>query len=68
MATTFERNNIPSVLVDSNSGRGIEKAIQKIEQILKEDIQIQANKGRIGRKIRAMVIGIPNVRKIFFYK
>ena len=64
----FERNNIPSVLVDSNSGRGIEKAIQKIEQILKEDIQIQANKGRIGRKIRAMVIGIPNVRKIFFYK
>ena len=64
----FENKNIPAVLVDSNSGKGNEKCIKKIEEVVKEDLQLQANKGRIGRKIRAMVVGIPNVRKIFIHK
>ena len=63
----FENKKIPAVLVDSNSGKGIEKCIKKIEEIVKETMQMQVDKGRIGRKIRAMVIGIPNVRKIFIY-
>ena len=40
--------------------------IRKIEDIMKDELQIQANKGRIGRKIRAMVLGIPNVGKSSF--
>ena len=64
----FKNKKIPAIIVDSNSGKGIEKAIQKIEEILKDEIQIQTQKGRIGRKIRAMVVGIPNVRKIIIYK
>ena len=63
----FENKKIPAVLVDTNSGKGIEKCIKKIEEIVKETMQMQVDKGRIGRKIRAMVIGIPNVRKIFIY-
>ena len=62
----FEKKGIPSVLTDSNSGKGIEQCIRKIEAVMSEEIQIQANRGRIGRKIRAMILGIPNVGKSSF--
>ena len=62
----FESKNIPAVLVDSNSGRGIENVIKKIEKIMDEEKEKQAQKGRIGRKIRAMILGIPNVGKSSF--
>ena len=62
----FEKQGIPAVLTDSNSGKGIQDCIKKVEQIMGEDLKLQAEKGRIGRKIRAMVIGIPNVGKSSF--
>ncbi len=62
----FEKNGIPAVATDSNTGRGIDQCIRKIENIMNEDLQTQANKGRIGRKIRAMILGIPNVGKSSF--
>ena len=30
----FEKQNIPAVLIDSNSGKGIEKFIKKIEEMM----------------------------------
>ena len=62
----FESKNIPAVLVDSNSGRGIDNCIRKIEEIMKVDLQMEAERGRTGRKIRAMILGIPNVGKSSF--
>ena len=62
----FESKNIPAVLVDSNTGRGIDNVIRKIEKIMDEEKEIQAKKGRVGRKIRAMILGIPNVGKSSF--
>ncbi len=62
----FENQNIPAVLVDSNSGKGIDKFIKKIEQVMQTMLKEQATKGRIGRKIRAMILGIPNVGKSSF--
>lgn len=62
----FEKKGIPAVLTDSNSGKGIDQCIRKIENIMNTDIQAQADKGRIGRKIRAMMLGIPNVGKSSF--
>ena len=64
----FKKKNIPAVLVDSNSGRGIDECIRQIEKIMQIDLDAHAEKGRTGRKIRAMVLGIPNVRKIIIYK
>ena len=63
----FENKGIPAVLVDSNSGKGIENFKKKIEKVMEEEQEKQKEKGRVGRKIRAMILGIPNVRKIFFY-
>ncbi len=62
----FEKRGIPAVLIDSNSGKGIEPCIRKIEEIMNLDLQQHADKGRIGRKIRAMILGIPNVGKSSF--
>ncbi len=62
----FERMEIPAVLVDSNSGKGITEAIKKIEQIYEGNEEKFLNKGRIGKSIRVMIVGIPNVGKSSF--
>lgn len=62
----FTNNNIPAVLVDSNSGRGIDDCIKQIEKIMQIELNAQAEKGRTGRKIRAIILGIPNVGKSSF--
>lgn len=62
----FEKQNIPAVLVDSNSGKGIQEAIRKIENVYKEKQEKYGAKGRIGKAIRVMILGIPNVGKSSF--
>ena len=62
----FKNKNIPAVLTDCNTGKGIEECVRKIEKIMEEELKGQAEKGRIGRKIKAMVLGIPNVGKSSF--
>ena len=64
--TKFEQKQIPAVLVDSNSGKGIPEVIKKIEKIYAEGEEKFSNKGRIGKSIRVMVLGIPNVGKSSF--
>ena len=62
----FENKGIPAVLTDSNSGKGIEDVIRQIEKIMAEELEKKAVKGRVGSKIKAMIIGIPNVGKSSF--
>ncbi|MBO6232599.1 MAG: ribosome biogenesis GTPase YlqF [Clostridia bacterium] len=62
----FEHKNIPVCLVDSNSGKGIEQVIRQIEKMMQAEQERLAEKGRIGRKIRVMIVGIPNVGKSSF--
>ena len=62
----FKQNGLESVLVNSNSGEGINQAIKKIDEIYKRAQERYQNKGRIGKAIRVMVIGIPNVGKSSF--
>lgn len=62
----FKSKGIPVVLTDSNSGKGINETIREIEKVNDEDKLAYANKGRIGKSIRVMVLGIPNVGKSSF--
>ena len=62
----FESKNIPVCLVDSNSGKGIDQVIRQIEKMMQIEMDKLAEKGRIGRKIRVMIVGIPNVGKSSF--
>ena len=59
----FKRKNITAVIVDSNSGKGIDKSIKAIKDIMNDELQKQIAKGKIGKIIRIMIIGIPNVGK-----
>ena len=62
----FKENGIEAVLVNSNSGEGINKAINKIEEVYSNGKNQYEAKGRIGKAIRVMILGIPNVGKSSF--
>lgn len=62
----FKSNNIEAVLVNSNSGEGINRAINKIEDVYNDGRNQYESKGRVGKSIRVMVLGIPNVGKSSF--
>ena len=57
---------IPAVITDANSGKGIKDVIKQAELIMKDELDKREEKGRIGRKIRIMILGIPNVGKSSF--
>lgn len=56
----------PTLLTDSNSGKGIDKVTKKIDEIMEEEKQRQAARGRVNKTIRVMILGIPNVGKSSF--
>ncbi len=62
----FKKKEISAVLTDSNSGKGINEIIREIEKVNCEDKEMYANKGRVGKSIRVMVLGVPNVGKSSF--
>ena len=55
-----------AVLTNSNTGRGTEEVIRQIQKIMTDDLKKMAEKGRTGRKISIMIVGIPNVGKSSF--
>ena len=59
----FKNKNVKAVIVDSNSGKGIEQSIKAIKEIMNDELQKQIAKGKIGKTIRIMILGIPNVGK-----
>ena len=54
------------VLANSNTGKGVDEVIRQIQKAMQNEIDEYKEKGRIGRKIRVMVVGIPNVGKSSF--
>lgn len=62
----YKKQGIVAILTDSNSGKGVPETIRQIEKIMKEDKETFSNKGRVGRSIRVMIVGIPNVGKSSF--
>ena len=52
-----------AISVDCINGIGIAKIEPAVRKILAEKIKAYENKGMVGRKLRAMVVGIPNVGK-----
>lgn len=59
----FQSKGISVVLTDANTGRGMEQILRELEKMMEEELKILAQKGRTGRRIRAMILGIPNVGK-----
>ena len=62
----YKKNGIIAIKVDANQGKGIQEVAQNIEKVMQNELEQIAKKGRIGKKIRVMVLGIPNVGKSSF--
>ena len=62
----FQQEGNTVVLTDSNSGRGTQEVVRQVQKIMEEELNRYAEKGRKGRKIRTMIVGIPNVGKSSF--
>lgn len=59
----LKKNGVAAIAMDSNHKKGLDQ-LWKVSQELCSDIIDRANaKGRIGRPIRAMVVGVPNTGK-----
>ena len=64
----LKKEGIIAVLVDSNLGTGVNKVQKQIENIMKEELERQAAKGRIGKNIRIMVLRNTKCRQVFTYQ
>lgn len=65
-ATWFLSAGHPVIKTDSQSGKGVKDFGQKVRFVLKELIAAREEKGQVGKPIRAMIVGIPNVGKSSF--
>ncbi len=59
----YKKKDQLCIAVDCVSGKGMEKLMPAIRTLLAEKLERYAAKGMSGRKLRAMVVGIPNVGK-----
>ncbi|MEF9983604.1 MAG: ribosome biogenesis GTPase YlqF [Oscillospiraceae bacterium] len=62
----YQSYNVPTLAVDCKSGRGINKVVPTIREVIKPKIERLAQKGIFTRPIRMMIVGIPNVGKSYF--
>lgn len=62
----YKRKNILAIATDCKSGRGVNKFLPALKQLLGAEIEKWNAKGMTGRPIRIMIVGIPNVGKSSF--
>ncbi|MBE6646187.1 MAG: ribosome biogenesis GTPase YlqF [Ruminococcaceae bacterium] len=59
----YSSDSSACILVDCLTGEGLNKILPAIKMLLKEKIERYESKGMTGRRLFAMVLGIPNVGK-----
>lgn len=64
----FKSKGQVAILADCNIGKGINEVLRAVEKLKQKDLEIYAQKGRTGKKIRIMVLRNTKCWKIFFYK
>lgn len=60
---SFKRKGERVVVIDSTSGLGIDRLADAVREIMSEKLERYHLKGMDGRKLKAMIVGIPNVGK-----
>lgn len=59
----YSRQEIPSLLINSNDQRDIQKVFKLTQDLMSDKRQRDQDKGIISRPTRVMIVGIPNVGK-----
>lgn len=62
----FKAKGYTILCTDSKTGKGIKEFSATIQEALKDQIARWREKGQVGRKVRVMVVGVPNVGKSTF--
>ena len=62
----YKNSGIPAIPVDCKTGKGINGFKDKIKEVLADKLIQFAEKGMVGKPLRVMVVGIPNVGKSSF--
>ena len=62
----YAKQNIPAIAVDCRTGKGLDKFKTVVKETLKDKLEYYKSKGMVGRGLRTMVVGIPNVGKSSF--
>ena len=62
----FKAKGFAVLETDANSGKGVGQFAPAVRALLKEQIAAWTAKGQVGRQVRAMVVGVPNVGKSTF--
>lgn len=62
----FKAQGQAAIAVDSKLGKGVNQLAAAARQALREQLEVWRQKGQVGRPIRAMVVGVPNVGKSTF--
>ena len=64
--TYYRKKGIPAMACDCRSGRGVKNLLPAVREVLADKIAAWNEKGMVGRPIRMMIVGIPNVGKSTF--
>lgn len=59
----YKTDGISALAVDCKAGKNINRVIPTLRETLKDVIAARESKGMVGRPIRIMVVGVPNVGK-----
>ena len=57
----FKNQGIIAIPTDSNLGKGTKETLKAVQNLMQEEMEKVASKGRINKNIRIMICGIPNV-------
>lgn len=61
--TYFSNKGLKAIKIDAISGKGVNKILPILKELLKDKIEKEKSRGRKERPIRTMILGIPNVGK-----
>ncbi len=59
----YQSKGVLAMALDCKSGKGLQNFVPLVRQLLKKRIVAWQAKGMVGRTIRVMVVGVPNVGK-----
>lgn len=62
----YERLGMAVITCDCRSGKGINRFLPEVKSLLSELIERRRQRGMVGKALRLMVVGIPNVGKSSF--
>ena len=62
----YKAQGLPVLETDCKSGKGVSNFAPAVKTLLRDKLEQYAAKGQVGKPLRAMVLGIPNVGKSTF--